>query len=137
MGMNVLYFLWNRDMGICQLCFRSADIRDCSVDHIIPVAEGGRDDRDNLQLSHKKCNNKKGDNGFTEKRPNYHYHKQHGKCASCNEPLGKQYDKVRMDKTIGWVPSNVSLMHKDCRVAYNSQFDGRNQNELKELCNAE
>lgn len=31
--------------------------RDCgSVDHVVPVVEGGTDDKENLQLAHLRCN---------------------------------------------------------------------------------
>jgi len=62
MGAQVLHELYQRDMGICQVCFRYADIRDCNVDHVVPAADGGTDDMDNLQLTHYWCNTIKADN---------------------------------------------------------------------------
>jgi 5-methylcytosine-specific restriction protein A len=39
-----------RDCGLCQVCLRTGDITKAdSVDHIVPKAEGGTDDDDNLQ----------------------------------------------------------------------------------------
>ena len=50
--------------GICPLCERPIS-RDTlgpfHVDHIIPVAYGGGDERDNLQVVHPRCNLHKGD----------------------------------------------------------------------------
>lgn len=46
--------------GICALCGRYVEIQDASRDHIIPRAAGGGNGRDNIQLTHKACNNLKG-----------------------------------------------------------------------------
>jgi len=135
MGMDTLWELWKRDLGICQICFRFADIRDCNVDHVVPRSAGGTDDADNLQLAHSTCNSERGDEGFTDRKPHYLYNKQHGKCVWCDTKLDKRkYDKVRWDKTKPGTPDNMRAMHKDCRVAFNKQFDGLDQRGLKELC---
>lgn len=47
--------------GICALCGNEVDLKDASRDHIIPRAAGGGNGRDNIQLTHKTCNNRKGD----------------------------------------------------------------------------
>jgi 5-methylcytosine-specific restriction endonuclease McrA len=60
MGAQILHELYQRDCGICQICFRFADIRDCNVDHVVPVSKGGTDDMENLQLTHHWCNSRKG-----------------------------------------------------------------------------
>ena len=55
--------------GVCALCARRmpplGDVVDnphdvADLDHIIPVANGGRDLMSNLQATHKRCNNAKG-----------------------------------------------------------------------------
>lgn len=46
--------------GICALCGRYVKLEDASRDHIIPRAAGGGNGRDNIQLTHKACNNLKG-----------------------------------------------------------------------------
>lgn len=61
MGMKILHELYERDMGICQICQRTAHILDCNVDHVVPLAKGGTNGLDNLQLTHIWCNSKKGD----------------------------------------------------------------------------
>lgn len=39
-----------RDCGLCQVCLRAGDVTKAdSVDHVVPKAEGGTDDDDNLQ----------------------------------------------------------------------------------------
>jgi 5-methylcytosine-specific restriction endonuclease McrA len=59
MGMTVLHELFMRDLGICQICLRYANILDCNVDHIVPVSKGGSDAMENLQLTHIWCNSRK------------------------------------------------------------------------------
>lgn len=71
MGMQILHELWERDLGICQICMRTAHILDSNVDHIVPVSKGGTDDMDNLQLTHLWCNSKKGDNTGKVQTNNY------------------------------------------------------------------
>lgn len=46
--------------GICALCGKYVEIEDASRDHIIPRAAGGGNERKNIQLTHKACNNLKG-----------------------------------------------------------------------------
>lgn len=75
MGMQVLHELYERDLGICQICYRTANILDCNVDHIIPVSRGGKDDMDNLQLSHKWCNSHKGNSTGSMSFNTYWYQK--------------------------------------------------------------
>ncbi len=47
--------------GICALCGEYVPLENASRDHIIPRAHGGGNTRDNIQLTHKACNNLKGD----------------------------------------------------------------------------
>jgi 5-methylcytosine-specific restriction endonuclease McrA len=35
-------------------------MREFEVDHVRPIAKGGRHSEDNLQLTHRRCNRKKG-----------------------------------------------------------------------------
>ena len=66
--------LYERDNGLCWLCGKRCDMNDyetredgtivCgenypSVDHIIPVCEGGKDTWDNVRLAHRGCNAKR------------------------------------------------------------------------------
>ena len=66
--------LIERDNNICQLCGRECNSNDYevrdgyfiagndypSVDHIIPLANGGLHQWDNVQLAHRRCNSIKG-----------------------------------------------------------------------------
>lgn len=79
--------------GICALCGRYVEIEDASRDHIIPRSRGGDNGRANIQLTHKTCNNNKGDDLYPEnwreqlKRgvsvPDGYY------CPHCSQPIRK------------------------------------------------
>lgn len=60
-------YLAERDGGDCRLCGNHVDLSlkwpdpmSSSIDHIVPVALGGTDDEENLQLTHLACNRTKG-----------------------------------------------------------------------------
>jgi 5-methylcytosine-specific restriction endonuclease McrA len=60
---RVRQYLLVRDGARCGRCGGVLDMRLSGLDamgptlgHIVPVAEGGTDDLDNLQLEHRKCN---------------------------------------------------------------------------------
>lgn len=46
--------------GICGLCGGDVDRSNWSLDHIMPIARGGKHKRSNTQLAHRLCNAKKG-----------------------------------------------------------------------------
>jgi hypothetical protein len=53
--------LWKRDKGTCQLCFTKIRRKtERSMDHIIPVSEGGEHSYRNTVLAHRSCNSRKG-----------------------------------------------------------------------------
>jgi len=65
--------LYYRDGGVCWICGKPCDIDDyeekdgtvvCgdnypSVDHVVPISEGGTDSWDNVKLAHRSCNTKR------------------------------------------------------------------------------
>lgn len=51
--------VWKRDQGICGICSNPADVDDWQLDHIIPIARGGTDTFENVQVSHPLCNKTK------------------------------------------------------------------------------
>lgn len=62
-----------RDMFMCQLCFDPVDLTltsphpdSPSIDHVVPLAAGGSDTPDNVQLAHRWCNTSKGTRLMTE-----------------------------------------------------------------------
>ena len=57
---NKLRFaIYARDGNRCRICGRKTD--DLEIDHIIPIAKGGKSTYDNLQTLCHRCNKKKGD----------------------------------------------------------------------------
>ncbi len=53
--------VFKRDAGMCALCTRWVQPRHASMDHKYPLGKGGTHTWDNIQLSHLKCNLRKGD----------------------------------------------------------------------------
>lgn len=51
--------IYRRDRGICQLCGGRVSWRSASIDHILPLAAGGKHERVNAQLAHRSCNSRK------------------------------------------------------------------------------
>lgn len=49
-----------RDQGRCGICHKRVAPSDKSFDHIIPLSKGGMHNEANLQLSHKRCNSRRG-----------------------------------------------------------------------------
>lgn len=53
--------LINNNGAICALCNKPIEtMKDCTIDHIIPVSKGGLTTIENCQLAHKNCNQRKG-----------------------------------------------------------------------------
>jgi 5-methylcytosine-specific restriction endonuclease McrA len=52
---------WKRrcDKGICHYCGRNTPPKELTMDHIVPIARGGRSTKGNLVPACKQCNNKK------------------------------------------------------------------------------
>lgn len=49
-----------RDGYLCGLCGGEVEPDDVHIDHIVPIARGGRDALENLQVAHSRCNLRKG-----------------------------------------------------------------------------
>lgn len=59
--------IFERDGWVCQLCFEDIDPHEkwpsdwcATVDHVMPISEGGTDRISNLQAAHWRCNRDKG-----------------------------------------------------------------------------
>jgi 5-methylcytosine-specific restriction protein A len=52
---------WKRRLakGVCHYCGRPTPPQELTMDHIVPIARGGRSTRGNLAAACKDCNNKK------------------------------------------------------------------------------
>ena len=52
--------LLSRQSGVCFICEDSIDLKlhgdSLEIDHIIPIAVGGKDDENNFALTHEQCN---------------------------------------------------------------------------------
>lgn len=46
-------------LGVCYYCGQQTGPDELTMDHIVPLARGGRSSKDNLVTSCKECNNKK------------------------------------------------------------------------------
>lgn len=54
--------LINKNGAVCAICGNPIEtMKDCTIDHIIPISKGGLTTIDNCQLVHKNCNVTKGD----------------------------------------------------------------------------
>ena len=63
---NIRETLYGKQAGNCNLCRVHFELRNMTVDHIIPRAHGGPDDDANLQLLCQACNSLKGTRTMTE-----------------------------------------------------------------------
>lgn len=52
--------IYERDQGICQLCYQAVAFARGTMDHKVPIAKGGPHIKSNVQLAHEKCNHDKG-----------------------------------------------------------------------------
>jgi len=112
--------------GICALCGRYVELKDASRDHIVPRSQGGGNGRDNIQLTHKRCNNMKGDILYPQdwqeqlKRSmaipkGYH-------CSYCSQPIEK-WQKTRKLIVNAIINGKIVALHDWCneeRVKYGS-----------------
>ena len=54
--------LINKNGAVCAICGKPIEtMKDCTIDHIIPISKGCLTTIENCQLAHKNCNVKKGD----------------------------------------------------------------------------
>ena len=83
---NKLRFaIYNRDGYRCRICHRKTN--DLEIDHIIPIAKGGKTEYNNLQTLCKKCNKEKSDKIMVDYS---HINNQKIKirtCPRCGAPL--------------------------------------------------
>jgi 5-methylcytosine-specific restriction endonuclease McrA len=52
-------YVYKRDRGVCSLCGRKVRKKDISIDHIVPLSQGGAHCLTNVTLVHLQCNTRK------------------------------------------------------------------------------
>lgn len=53
--------LINKNGAICSLCDKPIEtMKDCTIDHIVPISKGGLTTIENCQLAHRDCNLNRG-----------------------------------------------------------------------------
>jgi 5-methylcytosine-specific restriction endonuclease McrA len=58
--------LWGDGKGkVCGICKKPVKYTKANLDHIIPQSKGGRNNIENLQLTHFKCNSSRGNSILT------------------------------------------------------------------------
>jgi HNH endonuclease len=92
--------------GICALCGGYVPLEEASRDHIVPRASGGGNEKQNIQLTHKKCNNLKGHDVYPldwKKKIEVGINIPEGyRCMYCN---------LLVTKIIStWISSSISAM---------------------------
>ena len=52
--------LINKNGATCALCGKPIEtVKDCTIDHIVPISKGGLTTIENCQLAHRNCNQRK------------------------------------------------------------------------------
>lgn len=57
---GIVAALWARDGNTCYLCTKPLYYSAATIDHVMPLAKGGKDDMSNYRLVHPLCNIQKG-----------------------------------------------------------------------------
>lgn len=60
--------LWHQYQGICGLCLTPVPLSRVTIDHIIPLSQGGLHEYANVQPAHGLCNHVKGSGEFSLER---------------------------------------------------------------------
>lgn len=59
--------LINSKGNICAICGKPiTNMKDCTIDHIIPISKGGLTTIENCQLAHRECNLNRGNQDFDQ-----------------------------------------------------------------------
>jgi 5-methylcytosine-specific restriction endonuclease McrA len=52
--------IFERDKWCCWICDEPVSEHDASIDHVVPLAQGGADAPDNIRTAHRDCNSRRG-----------------------------------------------------------------------------
>jgi len=112
--------------GICALCGKYVELIDASRDHIVPRASGGGNERSNIQLTHKTCNNLKSDTLYPldwKKKLEIGINIPEGyRCMYCNLTITQEHKDYQYVEMIIH-KRNVVALHAWCneeRIKYGS-----------------
>jgi 5-methylcytosine-specific restriction endonuclease McrA len=88
---TLLRAVFERDNGRCRLCDKQlkADSRECRLNHVIPVEQGGPDEYFNLQLTCDKCERERGPRSNAEYEE-YLYSKNRKSWEAFRRAQGRQ-----------------------------------------------
>lgn len=110
--------------GICALCGLYVELEDASRDHIVPRSRGGSNARENIQLTHKSCNNLKGDEDYPsdwQKQLAEHTVIPKGyRCSHCTLEIDRWHKKNKFVSKI-FKNGRIVALHKWCnedRIKY-------------------
>lgn len=108
----------HRDFGgVCALCGEYVEIEEASRDHIVPRSRGGSNARENIQLTHKSCNNLKGDEDYPpdwKRRVEEHMALPEGyRCSHCTLEISRWHRKSGFVSKI-YRKGRVVALHKWC-----------------------
>lgn len=92
--------IFTRDNFTCQYCDVKLNINECTVDHIIPRAKGGKSSWDNCCCACKKCNHLKGDKHL---RDTNMFLKSKQFTPTINEFIHMKMENLGIDKYINEV----------------------------------
>jgi hypothetical protein len=110
--------------GICALCGEYVELEQASRDHIVPRSKGGGNGRNNIQLTHRNCNNLKGDDSYPD---DWKEQLKRGcvlpegyRCPYCHQVIIKEFQNNEfMTKAI--IRGRVMALHNECnkeRIKY-------------------
>lgn len=111
--------------GICALCGEYVELTDASRDHIIPRSAGGGNGRENIQLTHKSCNNLKGSvvypKNWQEQLQREMVIPEGYRCRYCELAITKQHKKHKWVVKVMGRRGHVEALHSWCneeRIKY-------------------
>lgn len=87
---KIRFAIYKRDNNRCRHCGSAYNLE---VDHIFPIAKGGKTTFDNLQTLCHNCNAKKSDSLTIEQKQEYYFKKQNLFCPYCRGLLVKKQGK--------------------------------------------
>jgi len=85
---DVRKLIYQHCNGRCKICGRPVSYNEMTLDHIVPLAAGGKEDVLNLQCTHMECNQAKGclsNNRFLEMITSIFLYQMHKRYRNCRE----------------------------------------------------